>query len=259
MTLSICLVSDTHFGRDSLRKEFGDGTHGTASTKLLREFALRNKRTDIIISLGDMIREESRSADAIRLTEMRALLGQKAKLVIGNHDVKFLSDKEIKKCLNISQLYYSFIAQKVQFIVLYSWARKRDGKYGDVLIKQRQVNWLKSTLAKAKLPVIVLNHYPLDEQDLRGNPYSEFFLSHPWRAAVTNRAQVRKVLEKSKNVLAVFNGHLHWQNKTVSRGIPYYTITSLSEMTRGKPRGEWAEVAIRDKKISLAIRRARVR
>ena len=239
MTLRICLVSDLHHGKDNLRREFGDGSHGSKAINLLKKVMLKKENSGPIISLGDMIREESKAIDTKRLIEVRELLGKNAKVVIGNHDVKFLNDKEIKKCLNISRFYYSFIAQQVQFIVLYSWARKRNGKYGDVVIKKRQVKWLFSTLAKATLPVIVLNHYPLDEQDITGVPYEEFFRKCPHRIAVANRSHIRKIFEKSKKVIAVFSGHLHRKNKTVIHGIPYYSVPSLTENRTNRPCGEW--------------------
>lgn len=251
MTLRICFMSDLHHGRNSLRKEYGDGTHGMASKMLLGKLVSKNKTADIIVSLGDMIREESVVADAKRLTKVRALLGKDAKVVIGNHDVKFLNDKEIKKCLNISRFYYSFIAKDVQFIVLYSWARKHHGRYGDVVIKKRQVRWLSSTLAKANLPVIILNHYPLDEQDITGVPYEEFFRKYPHRIAVANRSHIRKIFEKSKKVIAVFSGHLHRKNKTVIHGIPYYSVPSLTENKANRPCGEWTLAEINGRHVQV--------
>jgi hypothetical protein len=47
-----------------------------------------------------------------------------------------------------------------------------------------------------------------------------------------NRKQLRKLLEHHGIVIAVFNGHQHWNRMHIHNGIPYFTITSLVENFR---------------------------
>lgn len=257
-------ITDVHLGKDN---SFNKGrTLGAKAPSLLKEFVKEMNdrfKPDFIVSLGDMIREESRELDKRLLRRYRKQLSAlKAPVyfVIGNHDVKHLTDKEIKIALGLKRFYYVFDVGHLRFVVLYSFARYSSAKkkvlsHGrfmmPVIILNRQLGWLKSTLKKSRKPVVVFNHYPLDEQDLRTNPYAKFFHSLPWRAAVNNRASVRKILQTSMNVLAVFTGHLHWRKKNRIRDIHYYSIPSLTEVKHGA----WAEVTLRGKNMSVQLKR----
>lgn len=256
--VKFAILTDVHLGKND---SFNKGrTLGAKAPALLRQFVQQmNQRfkPNFVISLGDVIRDESHTQDKKLMHQYRRSLSNlkmPVYFVIGNHDIRNLTDKEIKKTLGFKRFYYTFDAGSVRFIALYSFARRKKARHNPVLILNRQLRWLKSTLKKSKKPVVIFNHYPLDEQDLRTNPYAEFFLRFPWRAAINNRAVVRTILEASKNVLAVFTGHLHWKKKNVIRNIPYYSVPSLTEVKHGA----WEEVTVRSKDVSVRMHSVRI-
>ncbi len=68
-------------------------------------------------------------------------------------------------------------------------------------------------------------HHSAADQDLRGN---RWFEGSPHLCLVRERRAMRRLFEEH-GVLAVFNGHLHWNHLDVIRGIPYVTLQSLIE------------------------------
>ena len=75
---------------------------------------------------------------------------------------------------------------------------------------------------------------------------------------IHHREEIRKILEDSKKVRAVFNGHLHWNKMDVHNGIPYFNIQSLVENFKGEdqPSKTWAIVEITPKAINVDIQGA---
>jgi hypothetical protein len=69
-------------------------------------------------------------------------------------------------------------------------------------------------------------HHPASEMRLDGN---RWFDKRPHLARVAERRALREVIEKSGKVLAVFNGHVHWNHLDLIAGIPYVTLQSLIE------------------------------
>jgi hypothetical protein len=69
-------------------------------------------------------------------------------------------------------------------------------------------------------------HHPASDQDLTGNRWFEKF---PHICRVAERKKLRKVIEASGKVRAVFNGHVHWNHFDLIAGIPYVTVQSLIE------------------------------
>ena len=99
---------------------------------------------------------------------------------------------------------------------------RRDGKpYGnrnydwkDTAIPRDEIRWLEKDLAKSKKPVVVFAHQRLDVVNAHG---------------VKNSPAVRKVLEASGRVLAVFQGHNHVNELKWIREIPYLTLAAAVE------------------------------
>jgi alkaline phosphatase len=76
------------------------------------------------------------------------------------------------------------------------------------------LTWLTKDLAEAKGQVLVFNHQLLDGA---GDQY------------VKNSGDVRKILEDSGKVLAVFQGHHHEGRYSLIEGIHYYTLKAMVE------------------------------
>jgi 3',5'-cyclic AMP phosphodiesterase CpdA len=87
-------------------------------------------------------------------------------------------------------------------------------KWTDTSIPDEQVNWLKADLKAATGKAVVFVHQRLDVK----NDYG-----------VKNADQVRKVLEESGKVLAVFQGHSHKNDLKDINGIHYCTLVAMVE------------------------------
>ena len=75
-------------------------------------------------------------------------------------------------------------------------------------------------------------------------------------ALVANRSEIRDIFEKSGKVLAVFNGHVHWNRMDIHNGIPYFNITSIVENFKNDdtPSESFAVVDLHHESITVDIR-----
>jgi alkaline phosphatase len=116
---------------------------------------------------------------------------------------------------------YTFVSGGVRFVVLDA-SYKSDGSdydhgnfdWTDTNIDAPQLAWLAGTLAASAQPAVIFVHQPLDGT-------GDLF--------VKNAAEVREVLERAGNVLAVFQGHRHEGAFSTINGIPYFTFKALVE------------------------------
>ena len=229
MELIVALVSDLHFGPQAsfggkLRKLTGE------APALARAFVERMNdavRPDLIVNLGDDIEDEDARADRERYAAcVGTLRGAEAELfhVAGNHDLIHLAPADLLAAWGrpeISRLHYGFDRGGFHFTVLHT----RERKDLDVSIGDEQLAWLAEDLAGTSLPTVVLMHHSAADQDLRGN---RWFEGSPHLCLVRERRAMRRLFEQH-GVLAVFNGHLHWNHLDVIGGVPYVTLQSLIE------------------------------
>jgi len=222
------LFSDQHFGP----KAFFEGklrklSHEAAS--LTRAFVERMndvERPDLVVNLGDVVEDESPEQDLERYREfLSAVSALSAPLlhVAGNHDQIHLTPDDLRSLWShTGPLHYSRSFGEATFVVLNTLETK------DVAVRlpAEQLAWLERELARASRPVVVLMHHPSSEQDLTGN---RWFAKAPHICRLAERRELRRVIEASGKVVAVFNGHAHWNHLDVIRGIPYVTLQSLIE------------------------------
>lgn len=88
------------------------------------------------------------------------------------------------------------------------------------------MKWLSNSLENTNLPTLVHIHHPLDEQSMENNYY---FRERPAGSCVSNREEVRKVLEGSGKVIAIFSGHTHFFHEQIMNDIQYVTVPSFAE------------------------------
>ncbi len=152
--------------------------------------------------------------------------------VFGNHDTDQMSKEQYLDYLNNTGIsagasYYSFDRGGVHFVVLdasfksdgntYSGVPDTPGagyKWSDANVPQTELDWLKTDLASSKGPVIVFGHQylnPAEEIDAQFDPVH----------TVRNAPTIRKMLEQSGRVLAVFAGHYHDGDFQTVNGVPY--------------------------------------
>ncbi len=254
--MRFALVTDIHFGpaarfEGKLRKlshEAGRLT-GEVVERLNRDFS-----PELVVNLGDVIEDESRDRDLARYREfLTAAAPLKAPLVhvAGNHDQIFLSDDDLRSLWqHAGPLHYSFDQSGVHFAVLNTLETK------DVAVRlpQAQLKWLSADLAAARAPAVILMHHPASDMQLEGN---RWFEKAPHICRLAERRELRRVLEDSGKVVAVFNGHAHWNHLDVIAGIPYVTIQSLTENldddAPGRPARAFASCELSARRLTVQI------
>ncbi len=253
--MKIGLISDLHIGPDR-------STEGMPlklsehSLPFINEFVdnlSKDPNYAFAIHLGDLIEDAGRDTDLQNFQIGVAALGQSSipvHHVVGNHDVINLSTDEICSFLNLDSLFYSFDVGEFHFIILYSDTHTPI-KY-PASIPQNQVSWLQEDLAKTTKPTVVFTHFSLADQDLAGNPW---FYRQPDNCFLGNRTEVRRILSNSGNVVAVLNGHLHWNHIDQHDGIPYITIQSAVEkLDEGQISNSWGKIELLKNKFILEIK-----
>lgn len=179
-----------------------------------------------VVELGDFI-DQAPSAEQelawLETIEARfATVRAPRHYVLGNHCVTTLTKEEFAAHTGASKVpHYSFDAGGVHCVILdacyradgVAYARK-NFDWKDTAIPAAELDWLRTDLAAANKPTIVFAHQRLDEAP-----------NH----CVRNHAAVRAELERSGQVLAVFQGHSHKNDYQQIGGIHYCTLVAMIE------------------------------
>jgi predicted phosphodiesterase len=188
---------------------------------------LSKENLDFTVELGDLID----AADDVQIEKrwLATIHKQFAQMpgpqhfVLGNHCVDTLTKEEFLGGVRQKKSYFSFDAGEFHFVILDACFRSDGVPYGrnnsqwdDANIPAAGLDWLCSDLAETKHATIVFAHQRLDGND---------------RHCVKNAAQVRTVLEGSRRVLAVFQGHSHKNDYKHIAGIHYATLVAMVEGT----------------------------
>lgn len=180
---------------------------------------------DFTVELGDLI-DSSNAVHTdqswLRTIHRQLLESPEPKhFVLGNHCVDTLTKEEFLAGVGQKQSYGSFDAGGFHFVALDACFRSDGVAYGrnnsewtDANIPIAELDWLRSDLAATKKPTIVFAHQRLDGSN---------------QHCVKNAADVRKVLEGSGRVLAVFQGHSHRNDYKHIAGIHYATLVAMVE------------------------------
>lgn len=225
--LTFGLVTDVHYAdadtrgtryyRDSLAK----------LTAAVEEF--QRHKVAFVVELGDLINAgPSKEAELEYLETICGVfkpIDVPKHFVLGNHCVDTLTKAEfLKGCGREPEpTYYSFDVNGYHFVILDADFLE-DGtsykpgnfRWTDTWIPKEEQAWLEADLAKAKgRPAVVFVHQNLhDEKNVHG---------------VKNAPEVRKILEASGDVIAVFQGHMHSGGMVQLGGIPYCTLRAMVE------------------------------
>ncbi|MDB4331736.1 metallophosphoesterase [bacterium] len=221
--LSVGLITDLHYADKPSR----GSRHYRESLQKIEEAseAFRTQHIDFAVELGDLID----AADSVE-TEKRYLKTINKKFericdqrhyVLGNHCVDTLKKEEFLGEVGQTQSYYSFDQSGYHFVILDACFRsddvgyeRRNFQWTDANLSQKEIEWLEADLTQTKLPTIIFIHQRLDVDNNHG---------------VKNNAAVRKILENSQQVLAVFQGHSHQNDIKWVSGIPYCTCVAMVE------------------------------
>ena len=224
------MISDVHYAnRESAGTRFYNQSLGKVQEAIDR---MNQEKLDFAIELGDFKDQDAvpNEANTLKyLTDIESVF-QKFKgptyHVLGNHDVDGISKQQFLERVENTGIpktksYYSFNQKGIHFVILDGDFTKEEKAYDhgnftwdDAYISKDEIDWLKDDLKANELPVIVFIHQMLEESKS---------VSH----AVRNAPQVRQILEQSKNVLCVLQGHVHEEIYKFINGIHYYSVNAV--------------------------------
>lgn len=256
--MKFAIVTDSHIGPSGFYKDTNRIMSYVAENVMCELVEKINSEGGIsfVAQLGDISQDDRRYHDVEfdRGNFKRALwyfkkFNPPVYHTVGNHDRENLTAEDLCELLGYKTLHYSFDIEDVHCVFLYT----RHFNHQDMVIENDQIEWLKKDLAATKRPTLVFMHHPISDQDLTG---SFWFEGAPQKAFVTNRKEVRTILEESGKVIGVFNGHLHRNNMTVHNGIPYFTTQSCIEDVKGNdtPSKTYAVVTVEGGSVSVDVR-----
>jgi 3',5'-cyclic AMP phosphodiesterase CpdA len=212
---------------------------------------------DLVVNLGDVIEDDQHDVD---LDRYRMALQQLARVpcdlvnVAGNHDTINLDAATLRHAWGLGEdgpLYYAFDRGPFHFIVL----RTIEHKDTIIDLDEDQLRWLAADLDAAPRPTVVFMHHSAAEQDLSEN---RWFNRTEHIALLSERQAFRSLLRRRGNVVAVFNGHLHWNHLYMADGIAYVTLQSLVENVEddapGRPAAAHAVLRLTSRMLSVQVR-----
>jgi alkaline phosphatase len=188
----------------------------------------RRERVDALVELGDLVdAAPDRDRELAYLAEMEAELERLAcprHYVLGNHCVWTLTKEEFlahSRAGGVGRTYYSFDRKGIHVVILDACFRADGVAYGrenfewtDTEIPPEERRWLERDLAATERPTVVFTHQRLDV----GGNYG-----------VRSAPAVRAILEASRRVVAVFQGHSHQNEYREINGIHYTTLAAVVE------------------------------
>jgi alkaline phosphatase len=226
--LRIGMITDLHYAD---KPKAGNRYYRETLDKLPRAVEqFTHDKVDFTVELGDLVDAAATpEAEKGYLQQINAVFRQipgKQYYVLGNHCVQTLTKEEFLGAIERERSHYSFDAADRHFVVLDACFRSDGQAYGrnnfhwqDANVPASQLEWLADDLAKTKLPTILFVHQRLDVDK---------------HHSVKNAADVRQVLEGSKRVTAVFQGHSHQNDFQQIAGIHYCTLAAMIEGTGDK-------------------------
>ena len=258
-TLRFGIVTDPHY----TNRIYGTRYCNQSLDKMAECVELMNKQdVDILVELGDFKDQDDPPDESTTLSYLQAIEAEFQKFngpiyhVLGNHDMDSISKSQFLTNIENTDIapessYYSFDSNGLHFVILdanYTSAGI-DYDHGnfdwtDANIPALELEWLEQDLASAEGPAIILIHQLLDGT---GSHY------------VKNAADVRRILELSGKVMAVFQGHYHVGSYNEIQGIHYYTLKAMVEGS-GPQNSAYAIVEVRaDRSITVSAYRQAVR
>jgi hypothetical protein len=214
-------------------------------------------RVDFIIELGDL-KDQSEQPDERSTLDYLETIEQvfghfrgSRYHVLGNHDLDSISKSQFLERVENSGIepsatYYSFDVNGFHFVVLDAnyHVDGSDFEFGNfdwrqAHVPQVQREWLQHDLAASNKPTIIFTHQQLDG---------------PASHCIGNGAEVRRIIEDSGKVLAVFQGHYHPGYHGSINDIHYYTLRAMVDGSGQKNNSYGIVEVFADNRIAVSGR-----
>lgn len=230
------IIADIHYAdtpdNNELNRYFRESIGKVAECVEL----MNEQKVDFLIELGDLKDQGNPPLESETLKYLETIENTLKKFngplyhVLGNHDHDSISKLQFLKGISNDGFYnavhfYSFTRSSFHFIVLDANYDALGHEYNhgnfdwtEAHIPDNQLRWLKSELKFHRKPTIVFIHHQLDSS-----------LVPDKRHCPDNADIVRKILEDSGRVMAVFQGHYHKGGLNKINNIFYYTLKAVVE------------------------------
>ena len=197
---------------------------------------MNREKVDFLIELGDLKDQGNPPDETTTLDYLSNIERELRKFegplyhVLGNHDLDSISKVQFLNSVanygfSDALNYYSFNKNSFHFVVLDANYSANGVEYNhgnfdwtDSLLPEDQLKWLINDLKSNYLPSIVFIHHQLDSPGITDK-----------RHCPDNADDVRKILEQSGSVIAVFQGHNHQGGLNKINNIFYYTFKAVVE------------------------------
>lgn len=236
-TLKIGFVTDWEYGK---YKKFTHKLSTKAKKYLKQAVSHYNKKfkPDLVVGGGDYILGSGISKarakkQLIDINKIFKRLSAPRRYCIGNHDLRELSEGEVQQSLEIDYNHSVTDIRGIRIITLdTNELAPGEKKYRTIgRVSSEELAWLDEQL-NTELPVIVFSHHSPAQTPEAG----------AWRTNILEANNLRAVLEKYGNVVAVFSGH-HAVNYSEERnGINYFVINNLTDY---KARETYADITVK--------------
>ena len=193
-------------------------------------------KPDLVINLGDSIEDFNDKEKDIEnlhfICKKYAEIKPDFVSCIGNHDLRSMDNRtEVEEIFGYNHSTFSFDKNGLHIVILGTYinnnlGNEEGGIYKTQFISNEDLAWLENDLSKTTLPSIICVHFGVAEDVMKNNWWFE---SVPNAALLGNRKELKQIIKKHKQVLAVFSGHQHWTKTIIEDKIPYHTLGSLTE------------------------------
>ena len=251
------IITDSHYAD---REPANNRYYREAISKMKEAIDVMNtEKIDFVIHLGDFKDQDDKQQKKDTLKYLKALEAEYAKFngpkyhCIGNHDVDSITKQQfLENTVNTNipnnKSYYSFELNGYHFVVLDA-NYNEDGSdqfykiegtdWQNPNIPEEEFLWLAKDLESTLLPTIIFNHHPLYEY-FRGE----------YRFHINQYKQMQQLLEGSKKVVAVFQGHVHEEDHKELNGIHYITQLGMVDGS-GLENNSFSIVTVDEKQIQI--------
>jgi len=224
-------------------------------------------KPNVVINLGDLVEDFN---DHDKDIENLKYVWNKFKEInsnfyslIGNHDLRSMaSRREVEEIMGYKHSTFSVNECGLHLVFLGTYVNndigsEEGGIFKTQFLSNEDIEWLRNDLKDNKLPVLVFCHFGIAEDNMKGNWWFEDF---PECALLGNRKELKEILEKENNLIAVFSGHQHWTKKLVENNVNYYILGSLTENINndGIPDGVYFEIEVNGKEINVIEKHVRL-
>jgi len=220
--ITVGMLADVHYAdRERVNQRYYRDSIAKVE-ECIRDF--NSVEPDFIVQLGDFVDKGESVEEELdyleRIEREYAKFKGERHYVLGNHDVATFSKEQFFSNCGARKNFYSFDKGNFHFIVLDACYNEDESDYNagnfdwtETYIPIVQQRWLEADLQTTKQKTVVFIHQRLDDEH--------------GAHGVKNSPEVRKILERSGKVLAVFQGHDHSGAYSNINDIHYYTLPAL--------------------------------